>query len=66
MPKGHKPGKASNISLARQKGTQKVISDWKIEDTKSYLVVPRNIRSFHRNDPRKAKWRVTLLTEARK
>ena len=63
MPKGHKPGKASNISLARQKGTQKVISDWRIEDVTSYLVVPRKIRSFHRNDPRKAEWRVKLTTK---
>ena len=65
MPKAHKPGKSSNISLAQRKGTTKVASDWKLEDSTSYLVVPRTIRSFPHDDPRKSEWRINLPTKER-
>lgn len=65
MPKSHKPGPESNISIIHKKKiwsarNMEFWENWDPSTITSYLMVPKSIRKFSKYDPRKNKWRVRI------
>lgn len=62
MPKAHKPGKSSNISLvydkkAFTKKNEAFWQSWDPSEIKTFLELPPGLGKFKKDDPRIADWR---------